>query len=314
MKRSLMITRSTYGRSEDPDCVNWLCQSYVWANNDPTVTHVGLHYIDDTPTHMVRNAAVEVALANDFDYLCMVDSDMAPDLPYEGAKPFLQTAWGFALNHDGPCVIGAPYCSAPPNEKVLAYRWNQRETGDNTPVVLEEYGREEAASKTGFERVAALATGLLLIDLRAVRRLEPPYFDYEWSNPKMCRKVSTEDIYFSRDLAVAGIPCYVAWDSWAGHWKRKKVGKPEIVDLMSVPSRLGRICGIQPQQAPRPERQPEPKPETSRTIEAQADPKPDGPFIDPMSQEEVDALCELLGDDPATVRQLVPKTPEPDHN
>jgi hypothetical protein len=241
MKRSLMIARFPYGNLEHSDCVDWLCQSYLWAQNEDTVSSVGLWRLGDTPVSMTRNVALEVARQNHYDYVLMVDSDMSPDLKLPGAVPFLPAAWEFALKHDGPCLVGAPYCAGPPNEKVVVYRWAAGESGAPTNPSLEEYPREEAAGKAGFERVAALATGLLLIDMRALEKIEPPYFDYEWSDRRMVKKASTEDIHFTRDLSMAGVPLYSAWDSWAGHWKQKCVGKPEAVPLDQVPARLARL-------------------------------------------------------------------------
>ena len=47
-------------------------------------------------------------------------------------------------------------------------------------------------------------------------------------------KATTEDVYFTRNLSLAGVPNYVNWDSWAGHVKRKVVGKPTLLTADSV--------------------------------------------------------------------------------
>ncbi|VTS05303.1 hypothetical protein [Tuwongella immobilis] len=237
MKRSLMIARFPGGDVEHPDCVDWLLQAYAWAKDEPTISEIGLWRMNDTPVSMSRNAAIATAQHKHFDYVLMVDSDMAPDCE-PGGKPFLPTAWQFALAHDGPCLVGAPYCSGPPIEKALAYRWNAEPNG--TPR-LEEYSREEAAQRTGIERVAALATGLMLIDMRAIAKLTPPYFHYEFTDSRQVRKASTEDIVFTRDLSIAGVPLFINWESWAGHWKAKLVRKPEVLHVSEAQSRLATL-------------------------------------------------------------------------
>ena len=278
----------------------------VWAEHEPTVSECGLWRMDDTPVTLSRNVAIEVARQHHYDYVLMLDSDMAPDHHLKGpnavpgAKPFLPTAWHFALNHPAPCIIGAPNCSAPPTEKVVVYRWEDREPFvDHGNLALEEYSREEAAQKTGIEQVAALATGLLLIDMRAIDAIEPPYFDYEWSDERKVKKVSTEDIFFTRDLAIAGVPNYVVWDAWAGHWKRRCVGKPMLINCGEVVPRLAKLIakGVEPK-AVIVENAPQ-----TLTVAGNS---PDGPKLDTISNDEARTLCDAFGVDPNTVTVLNP--------
>ena len=86
----------------------------------------------------------------------------------------------------------------------------------------------------GIQEVAALPTGLILIDMQAIQKFtehhDPPFFYYEYDTDKQTKKASTEDVTFTRDLSLAGIKQYCNWDAWAGHWKRELVyGPPKIL-------------------------------------------------------------------------------------
>jgi hypothetical protein len=113
------------------------------------------------------------------------------------------------------------------------------ESGSAGPVqALTHYPREEAALKAGIERVGAVGTGCYGVDVRAFDALKPPYYHYEWEDEEHTRVASTEDIPFSRDLAMAGVPVFVDWDHWADHSKSKRVAKPGIATMVDVTGRL----------------------------------------------------------------------------
>ncbi len=81
-----------------------------------------------------------------------------------------------------------------------------------------------------------MGTGVLLIDLRAIAVLPPPWFSYEFADhPFNTILASTEDVVFTRNLDWLSIPQYVAWDSWAGHDKRYMTGKPRISPVDEIP-------------------------------------------------------------------------------
>lgn len=202
----------------------------------------------DTPITMTRNLCLQAAEQNGHDFVVMIDNDMSPDLPGEGAKPFWESSFDFAIAHDGPCVIAAPYCGPPPFEMPYVFTWqNQQSDNPNPDFQVAAYDRLTASKMTGIQRAAALPTGLMLIDMRAVKRLKHPRFYYEWVDdgptcnhcgvkqpgPQM-QKASTEDVTFSRDLTIAGVPIYCNWDAWAGHWKNKRVGKPQVLGADAI--------------------------------------------------------------------------------
>lgn len=224
----VMFARFPYGNAEHPDVADWLVETVGKAKRDPRVSEVVRWRLADTPITMSRNRCLKIAQQQGVDIVCMIDSDMKPDLPLPGMKPFWDLAFDFVLEHEGPCAIAAPYCGPPPHENVYIFQWGSKASDHpNLDIKLDQFVREDAAGRGGIERVAALPTGLMLIDMRALRYLEPPWFDYEWADPPFnTEKASTEDVYFTRNLSLAGVPVYVTWDSWAGHWKPKLVGKP----------------------------------------------------------------------------------------
>lgn len=225
--------------------VNWLTNALFTLYQHPRVESVLTDSISDTPVDMSRNRAIKHALENSFDYAIFVDDDMYPDYEQHfGEKPesalrFIPHALDFALEHEGPCCVGAPYCCQPPGEEVLTMKWEDFETGCHTGnTKLVRFTRDEVVNRTGFEEVAALATGLMLIDLRAIQYIAKPWFRYEFKDDERTQKASTEDVTFSRDLGLAGVRQYCFWNAWAGHWKTKLVKKPAPVDYRHIPQRF----------------------------------------------------------------------------
>jgi hypothetical protein len=242
---NLMIARFPGGGVDRADVTDWLVETVVEAKADPRIKDpVNSWRVSDTPITMGRNHCIEVALKQEIDFLLMIDNDMAPDYHMEGksmytdkkSKPFFSTSFDFLYSRRdkglSPAVVGAPYCGPPPVENVYVFQWatNESHVPENTPqVTLEGFSREEGAKMAGITEVAALPTGLILIDMRGIREIKTPYFYYEWSDDTQSNKASTEDVTFTRDLSIAGIPQFCNWDAWAGHWKQKCVGKPIIL-------------------------------------------------------------------------------------
>ena len=212
----------------------------------------------DTPITMTRNEALVVAEHRGADYVVMIDSDMHPDCIHErdGGKPFWQTSWDFMLANPRAAMIAAPYCGPPPNESVYIFRWNtSQDQRPNPNMTLEMYDRHTASTQRGIQPVAALPTGLCIINMAAIRDLPHPRFDYEWKDrhgmgEKKCDacghaipgervfKASTEDVFFSRNLWYRGWPVYCNWDAWAGHYKLKLVGPPQRIPIDSFPQMM----------------------------------------------------------------------------
>lgn len=240
--KSVMFVRFPFMRMDAPEVTDWMVETVVKCKLDPRVSNIPHLWINDTPITMGRNKAVEAAKAAKADFLVMIDNDMKPDAYLStnpnnlevdpNAKPFWDSTWDFMLKHyeHGPCMVGAPYCGPPPYENVYVFRWANYQTGHpNADIHIEQYTREESVIRTGFEEVACLPTGLVVIDMRVFDNplVTPPYFTYEWTDKYEMKKASTEDCVFTRDLNIANIPLYVNWDAWAGHWKMKCVGRPK---------------------------------------------------------------------------------------
>ena len=229
-KLRVMIYRFPYGGFEHSCVTTWVPNALFTLQAHPRVEACGTHAIDMYPTYVARNKAVRHALDNGVDFMIMVDSDMFPDayigVPgWESVQPFLPAALDFAIQN-GPCCVGVPYCTQPPEEDVLVMRWRQRESNDpDGHIKLCKFTREESIGRTGIERVGAIATGLQLIDTRPLRIMQPPWFHYE-HNEDWTALTATEDVVFSHDLDLAGVPQFVFWDAWAVHWKLKPVGRP----------------------------------------------------------------------------------------
>jgi hypothetical protein len=199
--------------------------------------------------------ALATAQKHGVDLLLMVDSDIAPDVEKgkdPNAQPFWKSTIDFMLEHEGPCVVAAPYCGPPPVENIYVFQWTKKQGDHPDPDgEIVQYTREQAAVMGGIHEAAALPTGLLLLDMRALKLLTPPYTYYEWEGDgPACQgcglrkpgpqsaKASTEDVTFTRDLSLAGVKVYCNWDAWCGHVKRKVVGKPRPYAADAVAERM----------------------------------------------------------------------------
>lgn len=241
--------------SEVPDIREWMIPAVSSLSQDPRISAVQVWNLSDTPITMTRNRAVLMARQYGVDVLVMVDSDMKPDLyaNQSDAKPFVDSSFDFLVKHyhKGPVVIGAPYCGPPPHENVYVFRWQAHQSENANPdFKLEMYDRDTAAKLGGIQECAALPTGLIMYDMRAFDLTEPqtaddkPWFYYEYSDKFQAEKASTEDVTMTRDLSLAGTqklgynPVFCNWDAWAGHWKPKCVGKPQIIQAVDVSAKL----------------------------------------------------------------------------
>lgn len=238
-KYTLLKATFPYGGFERKECRRWLERLAVKVHDDRRWGKVYDMEVDDTPITMSRNRVCKQALELGADFVLMVDSDMDPDA-YLGsdplAKPFYETTVDFMLAHDGPCAVAAPYCGPPPNENVYVFTWRKFQSGHpNVDLKLDQFTREEAAFFAGIQEAAALPTGIFMMHTEALKSLRPPWFEYEYEDePYRTRKSSTEDVFFTRNLSLAGVPQYCNWDAWAGHMKYKSVGKPQVLTADQV--------------------------------------------------------------------------------
>lgn len=235
-KISLLVNVFTYSKSIGADVFVYTHAAHMLPRTNPRVKEVAVSYTTGYPTDRVRNAVVKEAKANGHHFVLMLDDDMHPDIGLssplhrdETAVPFLPTALDFAMAHNGPCIVAAPYTAAPPSQEVVVMKERQRfpDQPDGCGGFLDKFTRDEAAVMKGICRVAALPTGVMLVDLRVLDILPPPWFSYEFKDPPYNTQLaSTEDVVFSRNCDWLGIPQYAHFSAWAGHCKSWTTGKP----------------------------------------------------------------------------------------
>lgn len=230
----------------NPFLRGWFAETLLALKQDPRIGEIRDMTYSDTPITMTRNRSVVDARKYGSDVLIMIDSDNVPDLyKHErgGAKPFVQSSYDFLYKHydRGPVVLAAPYCGPPPEELVYIFEWTNNESHHpNLDCALKMVSRTDAAKRTGIAEAGALPTGISMWDVRAFELTEPkkkgdkPWFDYEWGDIYGSEKGSTEDVFATREISLAGLvklgynPLFCNWDAWGGHVKQKMVGPPAV--------------------------------------------------------------------------------------
>lgn len=228
----------------------WVVKTVREMDKDPRIAQVVSLTYADTPITMLRNRAVLEARAASCDYLLMVDSDMQPDAPYAGCKPFWSSSWEWMMDRrasesmpsdtyypdlvSSPCspaTIAAPYVGPPPFQVVYVFDWVSQASDHPDPdFQLQMIPRESAAIRAGIQEVAALPTGLILYDMRVFDVLPPSWFEYEFGDePFRAEKCTTEDVYQTRNASMLGLPQMCNWDAWALHIKTCHCPKPRLV-------------------------------------------------------------------------------------
>jgi len=269
-KVNILIARLSYNGYERVEIANWLCQTVLALDGKhPRVGNVAHKIVMGYPTPRVRNQVIALGLKRGFHFAVMIDDDIIPDVHSRdravsyGSQSedttrapvmtdplpimrdqcnFFPAALDFALEHPGPCVIGAPYCAGPPEERVLVSRFRERQSDDPNAIAgglqLECFTRDESALRTGIEMVSSLPTGLILIDLRVCDVLSAPWFSYEYQDDTETELASTEDTVFSRNAMFLGVPQYCTWQSFAAHAKTKIVGRPRKLPSSAIPPQV----------------------------------------------------------------------------
>lgn len=230
----------------------WASDMEKTCVNDPKIESLTSVYLADTPVTMTRNLAVKLAIENKMDILIMIDADMGADL-INPNQTFWETTFNFMLSrwNQAPSIVAVPYCSAPPVEAVMGFKWSTTQTDDPNPnYQLKKYDRDESVLLKGILPAAAVGTGLVAIDMRiftgftlpngqVVKLNKKPYFYYEWADEAQTTKLSTEDVVFSRNAGLTfaehGLDTvFINWDCWAKHYKVKEVGKPQLINNQSI--------------------------------------------------------------------------------
>jgi hypothetical protein len=211
---------------EHPDVRLWSIGAVNWLSREGLLKDLHLHTNNNNRIYAARNSAVEEAKARKCDFLLFCDPDMRPDacLDVHGpnnpdlrswARPFLQSS--MELMHNEYCgVIGAPAVTGPPDCKVNVFV--QRHDQSFSRITREEYAQVEPC----FMQVAAIGTGLMLIDMEVFNVLKPPYFA-DQLNPTPgdphTDVLKSQDSVFCLKCNEAKIPVFANFFSPAGHHK-----------------------------------------------------------------------------------------------
>lgn len=221
--------------SEHPRFGRWLTQMAVTVTHDPMCAGYRDHYSTEHRIHIARNQSVDAAQQTGCDYIVFGDPDMNPDFrlfnPYltaqaqpkarEWAKPFLPSSLKF-MQTEACGVIGSPAISGPPDCKINVFK----DRGDNvTRMSHEEY----ANTPPSFLQVAAIGTGLMLIDMKVFDILKKPYFE-DLAHPDGDNLLSvhqSQDCRFCLKCGEAGIPVYANLYAPSGHYKLESFEPPD---------------------------------------------------------------------------------------
>jgi len=221
----LMVGRPCGWQAEHPDVGTYLSQLMLELSEEYPRDLEVVQVVQTGARIMVaRNEIVKSFLDGDSQYLLMVDPDMQPDL--EAGHRFFWTSLNF-LETAKNGIVGAPACSGPPhyNVNVFWVRWDG---------LIHHVTQNQASRMRGIERVAAVGTGVMLIPREIFSKLEPPWFEDEYLDQFSTRLKMSQDVAFSMKCNRAGVPVFVNWSCWAGHWKQHLVGRPNGISLPVV--------------------------------------------------------------------------------
>lgn len=133
-----------------------------------------------------RHQILEDSIKRGMTHLLFLDDDMK--FPGDAANRLISR---------GLPVVGANY--AKKDLKKLQF------------TAVDKDGKEvDSRGKTGVEEVSRLATGMMMIDLGAIKHLEAPWFAMPWVEE--WGKCMGEDTYFCRKLRENNISIYVDHD------------------------------------------------------------------------------------------------------
>lgn len=265
---SVMIALFPYGHVIDDRLMTYVVKLTGEMARDKRIEKHCLWQESDTPITMLRNKCLVEAEQLGYDFVLMLDSDNLPDYEQNG-KPFFWSSFDFATDTIArkglPTIIAAPYCGPGPSQCVYVFDWTNHKNTAVLPDIkdilpdfsIEMVSRHEAAERKGILPAAALPTGVCLIDMRIVKKMPHPRFDYEWKDERQIQKASTEDVMFTRNASYIwqdhGPVIFCNWDAWALHVKQQLIGKPQNFPTTWVPSYIVQQCrealklGIEPE-------------------------------------------------------------------
>lgn len=216
---------------ECPDMGSYLFSlgmSVGWQNarSEPSdqVSFCGVH-ASRQRIHVCRNQAVDDAREFKATHLMFMDPDIVVDA-YVGlkswAKRWWPEAWKSAIGDRKQAVLGAPYVGQAGLVQVF-------------DLNRQRFQADDVSTRSGWERIGAIGTGLLLIDMKVFDRLDEtgekmPYFADAFEDWRQAKMIATQDLFFCERCRKAGIPIYVNWDCWCAHWQNQPVLSPRVDD------------------------------------------------------------------------------------
>ena len=224
-KYRLLVFRPSGVSIMRPETTDWLCRLQLELcriGKFETSTMMGF---DQPRIALGRNVAVRNAMDMECDYLLMVDPDMQPDM-YVGQHPQAELFFSSSLEWlecNGPGIVAAPAVSGRPLCRPNMYRM---EDGDGIAHRYTHQQCRQAIEEPQFEQVAAIGTGLMLINMQVFDAIEKPWFHDLFVDDREDALQLSQDLYFTAGATQSGVPVWCNWFSWAGHAQYEVLGCP----------------------------------------------------------------------------------------
>lgn len=219
---------------EHPDVRRWAVAASLILNASPVVGRVHMFDVCSSRIILNRNTTIQAAKKRNCRWVLMCDPDMSPDVyagSIEGQREFLLPSLAWARlwyhQHGRGCVVGAPASCGPPSFKLNIF-------GITAEGEMKQLEENDLPAEPSFEAIAAIGTGLILIDMKVFDHLPVPYFNDEYRDREMTQVATGQDIYFGRECNRHGISVFANWYSWAGHWKTCCLGRPGWPEPMQM--------------------------------------------------------------------------------
>lgn len=194
----------------------WIANAMMERFRDPElvdlIEEVKVFFVQRFPTNTTRNVITQTAQQNNIDILFCCDDDSAPN------HDFFKRAFQFLIKQEVPSLIGCPYLSSDHNCQV--FRFSTKQGSDPLCPMWEivRIPREEAIFKQGIERIGSIGSHTFAIDMRCFDAISKPYFQYAFDQAEL-NTLETEEMRAWRKMVEKGIPLYVDWECWSGHFK-----------------------------------------------------------------------------------------------
>jgi len=215
----LVCSPATY-QLEAPEVGEYLASVYLWAHQHKV--EIAKSGVRKGRIHQIRNAAVEQAQQLGFDRILFIDPDMVVDRYLAaGQEPFLPTAMRHLDGHPGS-VAAAPYCGPWPERTIRVFGIDP----ENGKLFHCSHGFSQW--REGWHQVAAVGTGLMLIDVCLFSDLEPPYFEDQYRTRNQIAMKHSQDVTFCKRVRDAGHEIWVNFSSWCGHYQNSIVDPPGL--------------------------------------------------------------------------------------